>query len=226
MEWKAVAICHPLVIQKKGGGRGLKGVQGLSTTASTWPCWKSRNRSWRRFFWDKDFIQCRGGGRVNKPQQTPLNQFYKEPGSEKVPRLINNPLTAPEESSRKGVPGDWGSPLTQTFQERTNKELSDQKHTESGIHEYQHFSKRSNCFSPVVENQQTWWLGGSVTDCSLFLSPGQDHSNDLVVKVSAESLHKPLQVHHQPPRAVFLWKCNQVMPGGWPKQESQPIQNT
>lgn len=36
MEWKAVAICHPLVIQKKGGGRGLKGVQALSTTASMW----------------------------------------------------------------------------------------------------------------------------------------------------------------------------------------------
>lgn len=109
MEWKAVAICHPLVIQKKGGGRGLKGVQGLSTTASTWPCWKSRNRSWRRFFWDKDFIQCRGGGRVNKPQQTPLNQFYKEPGSEKMPRLINNPLTAPGKLQERSP---WGLRFT------------------------------------------------------------------------------------------------------------------
>ena len=40
MEWKAVAICHPLVIQKKKkkgeGEKGVKRVQALCTTASTW----------------------------------------------------------------------------------------------------------------------------------------------------------------------------------------------
>lgn len=94
MEWKAGAICHPLVIQKKGGGRGLKGVQALSTTASTWQ-WEQQKQELQEVLLDKELssvedLSSRGGGRVNRPQQTPFNQFYQETGSEEVPRLINN----------------------------------------------------------------------------------------------------------------------------------------
>lgn len=75
MEWKAGAICHPLVIQKRGrerpeGGPSLEhdrehAAMGTTETAAaggssgtkTLPVW-----SWRR---------------VNRAQQTPLNQFHK-----------------------------------------------------------------------------------------------------------------------------------------------------
>lgn len=72
MEWKAVAICHPLVIQKKKkkggrGERGLKGVQALSTTVSKG---KSRNRSCRRFFWDKGLSSVEEPTDPSKPQST------------------------------------------------------------------------------------------------------------------------------------------------------------
>lgn len=70
MEWKAVAICHPLVIQKKKkkgeGEKGVKRVQALCTTASTWQSWEYKQKLQETLPGTKILSDLEGGGRVNR----------------------------------------------------------------------------------------------------------------------------------------------------------------
>lgn len=146
-----------------------------------------------------------------------------------MPRLINNPLTAPGKLWERSP---WGLRFT------TDTNISGEN--QQGIK------------WPEAHREWHSWVPAFFKKKQLLQSSGGKSTNMVAWRIcyrllsisvleswarpqqwfgcggwdSAESLHKPLQVHHQPPRAVFLWKCNQVMPGGWPKEENQPIQNT
>lgn len=218
MEWKAGAICHPLVIQKRGEGEAWRGSKPWARLRASGNG-NNRNRSCRRFSGDKDFTQCRAGGRVNRAQQTPLNQFHK------VKKCLGWLITHGKTPARS----PWGLRFTtDTNIAGENQQGIKWPEAHRERHSWAPTSfKKNQLLSPVVENQQTWWLGRSVTDYFLFLFESSGQENKIIwlwrsqvnpcTKLSRYTTNLPWQFSYGNP---IKW-----LPGGWPKEENQPIQN-